>query len=214
MSLVAQRVSVVTGNHLAYRYIASVLGSAFDTARYGGGGLGVLDEVVDDSSPHIIAIDSAQIGVMVVELVRKLKARHPRSSIIVIDHGSRDINASLLLASGMQALIPYDQLEDMLLQAIHCIDSGGIWFSSRYARASQSQTPRSIGSGDAALTPREFQVLELVSRRLSNKEIAGALDIQESTVKYHIANLFGKLQVSSRFALAAAAFTSTMDMLV
>ena len=41
-------------------------------------------------------------------------------------------------------------------------------------------------------------------RRLSNKEIADVLNISESTVKYHISNLFGKLQVTSRHELVRA----------
>ena len=48
------------------------------------------------------------------------------------------------------------------------------------------------------MTPREIQVLHLVRRRLSNKEIAQLLAICESTVKFHVSNILGKLQVGSR----------------
>jgi len=202
-------VSVVTGNQLAYRFIASILSGSFETSRYGG------EDASVDSLPgsHVIVIDSAQIGIMVTELVRKLRARHPDSHFIVINHGSRDLSASHLLSSGMHALIPHDQVEEMLEQAIRCIVSGGIWFSSRYARSYQSVQTHA-GNDEAGLTPREVQVLELVSRRLSNKEIADTLDIRESTVKYHIANLFGKLQVSSRMALATTGIATSLELLL
>jgi len=54
------------------------------------------------------------------------------------------------------------------------------------------------------LTARENQVLLLVIRRLSNKEIAGALGICERTVKFHISNIFAKMRVGDRRDLLTA----------
>jgi DNA-binding CsgD family transcriptional regulator len=51
------------------------------------------------------------------------------------------------------------------------------------------------------ITQRESQVIELVKRRLSNKEIGAILNIQESTVKFHLSNIFSKLQVNRRSEL-------------
>ncbi|MBN3837510.1 helix-turn-helix transcriptional regulator, partial [Burkholderia sp. Ac-20344] len=48
------------------------------------------------------------------------------------------------------------------------------------------------------LTPKERAILELLARNLSNKEIAVALAVGEETVKWHLKNLFGKLDASSR----------------
>lgn len=60
----------------------------------------------------------------------------------------------------------------------------------------------SAGSGSAnrstALTPREWDVLEHLSRGLSNKEIARSLDVHDETVKWHVKNLFAKLEAGSR----------------
>jgi LuxR family transcriptional regulator, maltose regulon positive regulatory protein len=49
-----------------------------------------------------------------------------------------------------------------------------------------------------ALTPKEREVLELLARNLSNKEIALALDVGEETIKWHLKNLFGKLAAGTR----------------
>jgi LuxR family maltose regulon positive regulatory protein len=48
------------------------------------------------------------------------------------------------------------------------------------------------------LTPKEREILELLARKFSNKEIAAAADVGEGTVKWHLKNLFGKLDASSR----------------
>jgi DNA-binding CsgD family transcriptional regulator len=53
-----------------------------------------------------------------------------------------------------------------------------------------------------ALTPQEVTILSLVSRNLSNKEIGHRLRISERTVKFHLTNMFDKLGVRSRHALA------------
>jgi DNA-binding NarL/FixJ family response regulator len=53
------------------------------------------------------------------------------------------------------------------------------------------------------LTRRETQVLELVARGCSNADIAGRLFVSEHTVKRHVANILGKLDVPSRAAAAA-----------
>lgn len=48
------------------------------------------------------------------------------------------------------------------------------------------------------LTPKEREVLELIARNLSNKEVAQAMAVGEETVKWHLKNLFGKLDASNR----------------
>ena len=48
------------------------------------------------------------------------------------------------------------------------------------------------------LTPKEREVLELLARNLSNKEIANAMGVGEETVKWHLKNLFGKLDAGTR----------------
>jgi LuxR family maltose regulon positive regulatory protein len=62
--------------------------------------------------------------------------------------------------------------------------------------------PRSAVSPRAtpslALTPKEREVLELLARNLSNKEIALAMQIGEETIKWHLKNLFGKLAAGTR----------------
>jgi LuxR family maltose regulon positive regulatory protein len=63
----------------------------------------------------------------------------------------------------------------------------------------RSQRPQeSRATPSMALTPKEREVLELLSRNLSNKEIARAMQIGEETIKWHLKNLFGKLDAGTR----------------
>jgi LuxR family maltose regulon positive regulatory protein len=56
-----------------------------------------------------------------------------------------------------------------------------------------------------ALTPKEREVLELLARNLSNKEIALAMNIGEETIKWHMKNLFAKLDAGTRKQLVGRA---------
>jgi DNA-binding CsgD family transcriptional regulator len=64
---------------------------------------------------------------------------------------------------------------------------------------------RSAGSGLQALTGREREVLALLARGLTNKEIANSLVITPNTVKRHLKSLFAKLDVNTRSAASAIA---------
>ncbi len=63
-----------------------------------------------------------------------------------------------------------------------------------------AQRPDQTAEGEIieSLTNREHEILELLARRLSDKEIAQALHISPNTVRKHTSNLYGKLQVASR----------------
>src|SRR5262249_2790450 len=63
------------------------------------------------------------------------------------------------------------------------------------------------GSQAGALTSREVDVIRLIARGKTNREIARALDISEKTVARHVSNIFAKLDLSTRSAATAYAFT-------
>ena len=70
---------------------------------------------------------------------------------------------------------------------------------------------RKRGRGDHGLTARELEVLRLIARGRSNREIASALVISERTVARHVQNIFAKLRVSSR--ASASVFAAEHDLL-
>jgi len=79
----------------------------------------------------------------------------------------------------------------------------------QYTRFS-AQLSRAKALKGSPLTRREKHILDLVQRRLSNKEISSILGIGESTVKFHLGNIFLKLGVRDRQAIQEAA-EDTLD---
>ncbi len=77
-------------------------------------------------------------------------------------------------------------------------DAGQIAPVARIPRRAErpATEPRAVAS--TVLTPKEREVLELLARNLSNKEIAQAIGVGEVTAKWHVKNLFGKLSAGTR----------------
>jgi LuxR family transcriptional regulator, maltose regulon positive regulatory protein len=95
---------------------------------------------------------------------------------------------------------------EQLAEAVHCVVQGKLWISSGVLEAFARQSIASLKTvsesrASQGMTQRESEVMELVKRRLSNKEIGECLNIRESTVKFHLSNIFSKLQVNRRSQL-------------
>jgi LuxR family maltose regulon positive regulatory protein len=67
------------------------------------------------------------------------------------------------------------------------------------------EAPSAHGPQRTALTPREREVLDLLARNLSNKEIGLAMQIGEETIRWHVKNLFAKLDAGTRKQVVARA---------
>src|SRR5262249_41607459 len=90
-----------------------------------------------------------------------------------------------------------------LTAAIRLVAGGGTMISpvvtERLLRGLKSTPlPGSTDYGDEALTPRETEILRLMTGGYSNREIASALDLSEGTVKNYVSNILGKLGVRDR----------------
>jgi DNA-binding NarL/FixJ family response regulator len=101
-------------------------------------------------------------------------------------------------------VITYDQVETQLTRAIRHIAQDQIWFPARVALRWMLMEPGAVRSSvPGGLTRRETEIVRLLSSRLSNKEIAGLLNISERTVKFHATNIYSKLKIHSRRELNA-----------
>ena len=120
----------------------------------------------------------------------------------------------------VRGVLPMNIKLDVWLSIIHLMVRGGEYFPARVFES--SGFPRQFASGEspavpkrpiASLTPREKQILDLVSRGYQNKAIAAELELSESTVKVHIHNIISKLGSQNRNE-AATLFRARSDGLV
>jgi DNA-binding NarL/FixJ family response regulator len=116
-----------------------------------------------------------------------------------------------LLLSGFNGFLSYDQVPESLGSAIASVARGETWASPEVMRSYIRLTSHRSAVSDngvEVLTKRESQILDLLQKRYSNKEIALFLGICESTVKFHVSNVLAKLNASGRRDLAQSVRTS------
>lgn len=106
------------------------------------------------------------------------------------------------LSRGVRGIFFKNDPPDMFVKGVPAILKGELWFSREalikcLLRAKDSQEP--LKQADTPLTFRETEVLTMVACGLPNPDIARKLCISQSTVKNHLYNIYGKIDVSNRF---------------
>jgi DNA-binding NarL/FixJ family response regulator len=164
----------------------------FEIVHLGGPG-GLLIEGLTGEDPDALILDAPpeQSG----DLVRRLRAHRPDLPVIVWERVSSTEPALSALGLGAQGVILDCTSSADVLVCIETVLSGEIWVPASIAQAV-------VASRSCHLTKREGQLVNLVSRGLSNKEIATNLGISVGTVKVYFSRLFDKLEVSDRYELA------------
>ena len=94
-----------------------------------------------------------------------------------------------------------------MFRAIERVNAGDIWMERRLMAALLSSTgARTYDERLHCLTPREREVVCLVSEGLKNKQIAQRLSVADVTVRHHLTSVFSKLDVADRLSLVVFAF--------
>jgi DNA-binding NarL/FixJ family response regulator len=120
------------------------------------------------------------------------------------------------LGAGASGFLLKDAPEERLVAAIQVAAEGGSLFAPSATRslveafAQRPRRPRAGPPGLAELTPRELEVLRLVARGLSNREIADALVLSEHTAKTHVAHILNKLELRDRVQAVVLAYESEL----
>lgn len=111
------------------------------------------------------------------------------------------------LRAGARGLVLKDASPEVLLQAIRSVAAGALWFDPRVLASPQGATPAARGATPPVeLTPREREIVSLISEGLRNEEVGRRLGITEKTVRNHLTTIFQKLGVSGRLELVVFAF--------
>jgi DNA-binding NarL/FixJ family response regulator len=100
------------------------------------------------------------------------------------------------VAAGISGYVLKDEAPDALIDAVRSVANGGTWFSRPLvAKLVRPVDSRTLG---VRLTPRERELLGLLSQGLDNVNIANRLHLGEQTVRNYLSRLYGKLGVRTR----------------
>lgn len=125
----------------------------------------------------------------------------PGAVFLALDKSRSDVEVAYLLRAGFAGFIAHDQAFCLLIAAIRAVAEGQVWASPEVMRIYMNLTSSRAGlqsRGMERLTVRENQILDLLKRRYSNKEMAKLLGLSESTIKFHVSNVLTKLHVNDR----------------
>lgn len=164
----------------------------------------LLDEFVGGAeNPHstVFILDDSSLKLPLGECLRRLQVRYVGAKYLVIGCVRSVSEVARLLQLGVHGYVDGSRAGHELTEAAHTVLGGNLWVASdvlqQYVKFTSAVDRKSVPQG-CILTHREGQILELLQERYSNREIAQMFCIQESTIKFHLTSIFGKLQVANR----------------
>lgn len=171
-------------------------------------------ELVGRISPDVVLMDIRMPDMDGLAATRQIKQEHPEVSVIMVTMYDNPDYLFQAVSAGAAGYVLKDVSRFELLQTIRTVMSGGSFLNSdlmtqclqRLASHGRPAGQEAAGAPER-LTPREMDVLKLVTEGLSNKEIAARLIVSVATVKTHVEHIIQKLQVSDRTQAAVAAVT-------
>jgi DNA-binding NarL/FixJ family response regulator len=149
-------------------------------------------ELFEKYLPDITLMDLQLPGISGVETIRTIIARHPEAKFVVLTTYEGDEDIYQALEAGARSYIVKGMPHDTLVSALHRVHAGGRFLPQPVSRTLSSRVPNSD------LSAREREVLNLIEKGKSNKEIAADLGITESTVKCHVSVILMRLNASDR----------------
>jgi NarL family two-component system response regulator LiaR len=156
-----------------------------------------------DLKPDVVLVDVAMPRLDGIEATRRIKAQCPVVAVLVLSAYDDDQFIFGLLEAGAAGYLLKSVRGQEIVDAIRAVHAGESVLHPSVARkvlnrfAGVSSKPRERKSLEV-LTEREMEVLKMVTKGLSNKDIADGLCLSVRTVQGHLANIFNKLRVSSR----------------
>lgn len=158
-------------------------------------------KAVADGGIDIVLLDLRMPGIGGIEACRRIKESRPEVDVLVLTSFGDDDEVFGVLAAGAGGYILKDTRPEMVVQAIRAVADGQAVFDSKIAARVIAGKADGGEPGSRLmdrLSERELEVLRLMAKGMSNKEIARALWIGEATVKTHVSHVLHKLETTDR----------------
>lgn len=158
--------------------------------------------LVRELRPHVLVLDMELPDISGVEVLRRLRAEDLPVRILVLSGYADPVWIRALMGQGISGYLVKDEALDEIENAVRGVAQGEQGWFSRQISARMSEILSEPEPAEQALTTREADVLNELSKGRSNQEIAQALGISEKTVEKHMESIFRKLEVHSRVEAA------------
>src|SRR5215475_7767894 len=155
---------------------------------------------IPEETPDVVLMDINLPGMRGIECVARLKARAPKTQVLMLTTYDESDLIFESLRAGAHGYLLKNTTADDLIQAVEQVHSGGAPMSMNIARkvVNHFQQIKKPSSEMEKLTKREHEILALLAKGYLYKEIGDQLGISISTVRAHLHTVYEKLHVQSR----------------
>jgi len=169
-----------------------------------------LTTLKQDSNFDVVLMDIKMPEMDGIETTKEIKDNYPELKVLVLTSFNSWDKVYEALKAGADGYVMKDSQPEELVAAIKAVHTGGVYYGADVAeqllaRVNHKEDNTQNEELIEPLTDRELEVLALLGRGLSNQEIADELVVSIKTVKTHVSNILGKLEVDSRTQAAVFA---------
>jgi DNA-binding NarL/FixJ family response regulator len=192
---------ILVDDHPVVRFgLAAIIGLQPDMAVVAEAGSGEeACALCDRQAADVVLMDLRLPGLSGVEAIRAIRKTHPALRFIVLTTYDGDEDIHRALEAGAQSYLLKGMSHNDLVNAIRKVHAGLKFIPASVSKSLAERPPHS------ELSAREMEVLELIVKGHSNREIGDALGISEATVKWHVNIILSRLNVSDRTQATVAA---------
>jgi DNA-binding NarL/FixJ family response regulator len=168
-------------------------------------------EAVRTQRPDVVLMDIRMPNLDGIEATRRLAAAAHAPRVLILTTFDLDQYVYEALRAGASGFLLKDASAEELLQAVRVVAAGEALLSPSITRRliadyARRPPPNERPAALDELTPRELEVLRLIARGLSNRDIARKLVLGDATIKTHVARIFAKLDLHDRTQAVVLAY--------
>jgi DNA-binding NarL/FixJ family response regulator len=162
-------------------------------------------DLVAQLRPDIVFMDLRMPVLDGIQATAIIKKRYPQTAVLIMTTYEHETDIRQAVEAGAVGYLLKDTSQQKLQQAVHDVMEGRSALTPEITRKLLSSLQTNRQQNEERLSDREIEVLTLVARGASNKDIARHLHISEATVKTHLVRIFARLGVEDRTAAVVIA---------
>jgi DNA-binding NarL/FixJ family response regulator len=165
-----------------------------------------LGSIPTDLDPTVVMLSHTLLADFKLSLLAKIKDLFPRANILVHGYETNIDKVAEILIAGAKGYFSLSGQPENLLESLKFVSKGLIWgppeaIARSLGRLISLKDIKPVATRTDLISPRERTLVHLLSKGLSNKEIANKLGVAEVTVKFHLAKLYKRFKVQTRLQL-------------